>query len=49
MQNELAQLAEAQAEMYKVRAADHATYEMNRPEMEKGFEGVKVALETPHG
>merc|ERR1712032_1690587 len=46
LQKELAELAETQAEMDKVRAAEHATYEKNRPEMEQGLEGVKLALKT---
>merc|ERR1712032_450521 len=46
LQKELAELAATQAEMDKVRAAEHATCEKNRPEMEKGLEGVKLALKT---
>merc|ERR1719252_142573 len=44
LQKELAELAKAQAEMDKLRAEEHAAYEANRPEMEAGVEGVKLAL-----
>jgi len=44
LQEELSDLATAQAEATKIRQEEHAQYEANRPEMEKGLEGVKTAL-----
>jgi len=44
LQKELADLAASQAEMDKLRAEEKAAYDANRPEMEKGVEGVKLAL-----
>merc|ERR1719506_1686240 len=44
LQKELAELAETQAEMDKIRADEKATYEKNKPEMEQGLKGVKLAL-----
>merc|ERR1719428_370118 len=44
LQKELAELAAAQVEMDKIRAEEKAAYEKNRPEMEQGIEGVKLAL-----
>merc|ERR1719506_3230388 len=44
LQKELADLASAWAEMDKLRAEEKAAYDANRPEMEKGVEGVKLAL-----
>merc|ERR1719272_1391149 len=44
LQKELAELANAQAEMGKIRAEEKAVYEKNRPEMEQGLEGIKLAL-----
>jgi hypothetical protein len=44
LQKELADLARAQAEMDKVRAEEKALYETDSAEMEKGIEGVKMAL-----
>merc|ERR1719171_2516642 len=41
---EMAELAKAQAEMDKLRAEEKAAYEANRPELEAGVEGVKLAL-----
>merc|ERR1712232_888006 len=44
LQKELAELADTQAEMDKIRADEKAVYEKNRPEMEQGLKGVKLAL-----
>merc|ERR1719191_1754040 len=43
---ELADLEASQAEMDKVRAEEKALYDKNKPEMEKGLEGVKLALKV---
>jgi len=44
LQKELAELAKMQAEMDKLRQEEHAAYSENRPEMEAGVEGIKLAL-----
>jgi len=44
LQKELAELANTQAEMDKIRGDEKATYESNKPEMEQGLKGVKLAL-----
>merc|ERR1719305_1637114 len=44
LQKELADLAAAQAEMDKIRQEEHGVYNTNRPELEEGLEGVKLAL-----
>jgi chromosome segregation ATPase len=44
LQESLAELASSQAEMDKIRAEEKAVYDKSRPEMEKGLEGVKLAL-----
>merc|ERR1719506_1422174 len=44
LQKELAELAETQAEMDKIRADEKETYEKNKPELEQGLKGVKLAL-----
>jgi len=44
LQKELAELAQMQAEMDKLRSEEKALYDKNRPEMEAGLEGVKLAL-----
>jgi len=46
LQAELADLAKSQAQMDKIRAEEKELYEKNRPEMEKGLEGVKLALKV---
>jgi len=46
LQKELAELAKTQAEMDKLRQEEHATYTENRPEMEAGVEGIKLALKV---
>jgi chromosome segregation ATPase len=45
LQKELAELAKLQAEMDKLRQEEKAAYDANRPEMEQGLEGVKMALQ----
>jgi len=44
LQKELAELAETQQEMDKVREEEKAIYEKNKPEIEQGLKGVKLAL-----
>merc|ERR1719301_157415 len=44
LQKELAELAAAQAEMDKLRAEEKAVFEANKPELEEGLEGIKLAL-----
>merc|ERR1712060_183159 len=44
LQKSLADLAASQAEMDKIRAAEHAQYLIDKAELEKGLEGVKLAL-----
>merc|ERR1719218_166503 len=44
LQKELAELAATQAEMDKLRAEEKAIFEKNKPELEEGLEGVKLAL-----
>merc|ERR1719498_1549721 len=44
LQKDLAELAAAQAEMDEVRAKEKALFEKNKPELEEGLEGVKLAL-----
>merc|ERR1719305_239304 len=44
LQKQLAELAATQAEMDKIRQEEHEIYTTNRPEMEEGVEGVKLAL-----
>merc|ERR1711862_851250 len=44
LQKELADLAKAQAEMDKLRAEENAAFKTNSAEMEKGIEGVQMAL-----
>jgi len=46
LQKELAELAKLQAEMDKLRQEEKAAYDANRPEMEQGLEGVKMALQV---
>merc|ERR1719482_2356493 len=43
---ELADLEASQAEMDKVRAEEKALYDKNKPEMEQGLEGIKLALKV---
>lgn len=46
LSKELADLASSQAEMDKIREEEKTTYEKNRPEMEQGLEGIKLALKV---
>jgi len=46
LQKELAELAASQAQMDKMRQDEHAAYVANKPEMEAGIEGVKLALKV---
>merc|ERR1719238_2155223 len=46
LQEELAALAKAQAEMDKLRAEEKAAFDVNSAEMEKGINGVKLALKV---
>jgi hypothetical protein len=46
LEKELAALAKSQAEMDKVRAEEKAAFDVNKPEMEQGVEGVKLALKV---
>jgi hypothetical protein len=46
LQKELAALANEQAQMDKLRQAEKAAYEKNKPEMEKGLEGITMALKV---
>jgi len=46
LQKELADVARAQAEMDKLRAEEKALFDKNSAEMEKGIEGVKLALKV---
>jgi chromosome segregation ATPase len=43
---ELAALAKSQQTMDKIREDEKALYDKNRPELEKGLEGVKLALKV---
>jgi len=44
LQKELAELASTQAEMDKIRADEKSAYDKNKPEMDAGLNGVKLAL-----
>jgi len=46
LQSELAKLTRSQAEMDKLRAEEKAAWEKNSAEMEKGLNGVKLALKV---
>merc|ERR1719503_113364 len=46
LQKELAALAKAQAEMDKLRAEEKAAFDKNSAEMEKGIDGIKLALKV---
>jgi len=46
LQKELAALSSTQAEMDKLRAEEKAIYEKNKPELEQGIKGVKLALQV---
>jgi len=44
LQRELSELAKTQQEMNTLRSEEKATYDHDRPEMEEGLEGIKLAL-----
>jgi len=44
LQNSLAKLASSQVVMNKMRSEEHAAFTSNKADMEKGLEGVKMAL-----
>merc|ERR1719305_187826 len=44
LQKELADLSKTQSEMDRIRAEEKAAYESNKPELEAGLKGVKLAL-----
>merc|ERR1712032_1359624 len=44
LQKELADLSKTQSEMDRIRAEEKAAYESNKPELEAGLQGVKLAL-----
>merc|ERR1719420_1008425 len=46
LSKELADLEASQAEMDKVRQEEKAAYDKNKPEMEEGLEGIKLALKV---
>uniref|UniRef100_A0A7S2GM52 Uncharacterized protein n=1 Tax=Alexandrium andersonii TaxID=327968 RepID=A0A7S2GM52_9DINO len=46
LQKALADLASSQAELTKLRQSEKAEFEANKPEMESGLEGVKMALKV---
>eukprot|EP00812_Abedinium_dasypus_P014087 NODE_75_length_2225_cov_331.817972.p1 GENE.NODE_75_length_2225_cov_331.817972~~NODE_75_length_2225_cov_331.817972.p1 ORF type:complete len:705 (+),score=354.41 NODE_75_length_2225_cov_331.817972:3-2117(+) len=46
LQKALADLANMQVEMDKLRETEHAQYAKDKPEMENGIEGVKLALKV---
>jgi len=46
LQKELAALSRMQAEMDKIRMEEKTIYDKNKPEMEKGLEGIKLALKV---
>jgi len=46
LQKSLADLASSQAELTKIRQEEHQEFQKNKPEMEAGLEGVKMALKV---
>jgi len=44
LQKELSDLAQSQGEMDKLRAEEKALYDVNKPELDLGLKGVKLAL-----
>merc|ERR1719321_2328058 len=46
LQKQFAELAAAQAEMDKIRQEENAIFEKQKPEMEEGLQGVKLALKV---
>jgi len=48
LESELSKLAKSQAEMDKLRQEEKADYDDSKAELEKGLEGVKMALKVLH-
>lgn len=46
LQSELAEMTKNQAEMDKLRAEEKGVYDKNKPELEQGLDGVKMALKV---
>eukprot|EP00929_Paragymnodinium_shiwhaense_P088859 TRINITY_DN4916_c0_g2_i2.p1 TRINITY_DN4916_c0_g2~~TRINITY_DN4916_c0_g2_i2.p1 ORF type:complete len:675 (+),score=321.68 TRINITY_DN4916_c0_g2_i2:66-2090(+) len=46
LQKELAEVAKSQEEMNKIRAEEKALYDTTKPDVEKGLDGIKLALKT---
>jgi len=46
LQAELAEMTKNQAEMDKIRAEEKSVYDKNKPELEQGLDGVKMALKV---
>jgi len=46
LQKELAALSQTQAEMDKLRVSEKGVFEKNKPELEQGIKGVKMALKV---
>merc|ERR1719444_8693 len=46
LQKEIAELAEAASQVKKIRQEESALFLQNKPEMEKGIKGVKLAVNT---
>merc|ERR1719198_1270749 len=46
LSKELAELADTQAEMDKIREEEHTAYVADKAEMEEGLEGIKLALKV---
>jgi len=46
LQNELAALTKTQAEMNQLRQKENSAFKANKPEMEQGLNGVKMALKV---
>merc|ERR1719460_1717069 len=44
LQKELAELSKTQSDMDRIRSEEKAAYDSNKPEMEAGLKGVKLAL-----
>jgi chromosome segregation ATPase len=46
LEKELAELAKSQKQMDEIRAEEKGNYDKDRPELEKGLEGVRLALKV---
>merc|ERR1719265_3082907 len=46
LNKEMGETKASQAEIDKVRAEEKAAYDKNKPEMEQGLEGIKLALKV---